>query len=247
MELEGADRNAGFVELGLDSLFLTSIALTLTKKYGAKVTSRQLNEDLSTLNSLAEYFDQQLPAEAASPAPQPAVQQPTMQQPMMQQPMMQQPMMQMPAMPMMQPSQQGGGNNWQWQMAQQMMLMQQQMMMMMTGMAMPQMPQMQPSAPAPSAPAPAPKPAADGGLFVSAEEEKEVKKPFGAVARIEKTQSGQFTSAQQQWLSQFTAAYTAKTAKSKQYTQDHRAHLADPRVVTGFKPHLKELIYQPVS
>lgn len=246
MELEGADRNAGFVELGLDSLFLTSIALTLTKKYGAKVTFRQLNEDLSTLNSLAEYFDQQLPAEAASPAPQPAVQQPTMQQPMMQQPMMQQPMMQMPAMPMMQPSQQGGGNNWQWQMAQQMMLMQQQMMMMMTGMAMPQMPQMQPSAPAPSAPAPAPKPAADGGLFVSAEEEKEVKKPFGAVARIEKTQSGQFTSAQQQWLSQFTAAYTAKTAKSKQYTQDHRAHLADPRVVTGFKPHLKELIYQPV-
>lgn len=46
MELEGADRNAGFVELGLDSLFLTSIALTLTKKYGAKVTFRQLNEDL---------------------------------------------------------------------------------------------------------------------------------------------------------------------------------------------------------
>jgi acyl transferase domain-containing protein len=39
MELEGADRNAGFVELGLDSLFLTSVALTLTKKYGVKVTS----------------------------------------------------------------------------------------------------------------------------------------------------------------------------------------------------------------
>jgi acyl carrier protein len=32
MELEGADRNAGFVELGLDSLFLTSGSVHADKK-----------------------------------------------------------------------------------------------------------------------------------------------------------------------------------------------------------------------
>lgn len=256
MELAGADRNAGFVELGLDSLFLTSVALTLSKKYGVKVTFRQLNEDLSTLNSLADYFDQQLPAEstASTPAPAPAAQQAGMPAPQMnqQQPGLQQPVMQMPMMPAMPMN---GNNNWQWQMAQQMMMMQQQMMMMMTGMAMPQMPAMpSPQAAAapvqqvaaPSQPAAATPSATDSNLFTSAEEEKEVKKPFGAVARIEKSQSGQFNPKQQQWLADLTKAYNQKTNKSKEYTQQHRAHLADPRVVTGFKPHLKELVYQPV-
>jgi glutamate-1-semialdehyde aminotransferase len=102
--------------------------------------------------------------------------------------------------------------------------------------------------PAASAPVtPSPKPATnDNSLFVSAEEEKEVKKPFGAVARIEKTVNGQFTEKQQEWLNKFSAAYIARTKASKAYTQEHRAHLADPRVVTGFRPHLKEIIYQPV-
>lgn len=105
-----------------------------------------------------------------------------------------------------------------------------------------------PSMPAATAPVTSsPKPAAsDNSLFVSAEEEKEVKKPFGAVARIEKTVNGQFTEKQQEWLSKFSAAYIARTKASKAYTQEHRAHLADPRVVTGFRPHLKEMIYQPV-
>lgn len=229
MEIGGADRNAGFVELGLDSLFLTSVALTLSKKYGVKVTFRQLNEELSTLNSLSDYFDQQLPAEAPAAAPPSSVTPPPPQQGM-------------PA-PVMTPP---AGGNWQWQMAQQMMMMQQQMMMLMTGMAMPAPATAGTPAP-PATPAPAAAaPSTDTTLFTSAEEEKEVKKPFGAVARIEKSTSGQFTARQQAWLDKLTADYTARTAKSKQYTQQHRAHLADPRVVTGFKPHLKELIYQPV-
>ena len=254
IELAGADRNAGFVELGLDSLFLTSVALTLSKKYGVKVTFRQLNEDLSSLNSLAEYFEQQLPADKNTPAPSSvAPQAPApVQQMNMQQPAMQQPAMQMPQMPMMPAMQMNGNNNWQWQMAQQMMMMQQQMMMMMTGMAMPQAPAMQqqqpvtPPAPPAAAPAAPSAPAADASVFTSAEEEKEVKKPFGAVARIEKSQTGQFSATQQQWLANLTKTYNQKTIKSKEYTQQHRAHLADPRVVTGFKPHLKEMIYQPV-
>jgi glutamate-1-semialdehyde aminotransferase len=38
----------------------------------------------------------------------------------------------------------------------------------------------------------------------------------------------------------------AKTARSKAYTTQHRSHLADPRVVNGFRPLTKELTYQIV-
>jgi glutamate-1-semialdehyde aminotransferase len=44
----------------------------------------------------------------------------------------------------------------------------------------------------------------------------------------------------------FVKRYTSRTAKSKAFTQEHRRTMADPRVVTGFKPQVKELIYQVV-
>ncbi len=37
--------------------------------------------------------------------------------------------------------------------------------------------------------------------------------------------------------------YTARTKASKEWTQDHRGVMADPRVVTGFRPAVKELVY----
>jgi glutamate-1-semialdehyde aminotransferase len=40
--------------------------------------------------------------------------------------------------------------------------------------------------------------------------------------------------------------YTLRTKESKAYTVRHRPHLADPRVVNGFRPQLKEIIYQIV-
>jgi glutamate-1-semialdehyde aminotransferase len=40
--------------------------------------------------------------------------------------------------------------------------------------------------------------------------------------------------------------YIERTRRSKEYTQQHRDHLADPRVVNGFRPLLKEMIYQIV-
>ncbi len=40
--------------------------------------------------------------------------------------------------------------------------------------------------------------------------------------------------------------YIERTRRSKEYTQEHRSHLADPRVVNGFRPLLKEMIYQIV-
>ena len=74
----------------------------------------------------------------------------------------------------------------------------------------------------------------------------DVKKAFGAIARIHTTRSDNLTERQQARLDAFMRRYIARTQKSKDYTQEHRSHLADPRVVNGFRPLLKEIIYQIV-
>ncbi|RYD70830.1 MAG: aminotransferase class III-fold pyridoxal phosphate-dependent enzyme, partial [Sphingobacteriales bacterium] len=72
-----------------------------------------------------------------------------------------------------------------------------------------------------------------------------IKKPFGAAARIEK-QSAALNDTQAKYLADLTKRYNDKTKASKSYTQEHRPHMADPRVVSGFKPATKELVYSIV-
>ena len=73
----------------------------------------------------------------------------------------------------------------------------------------------------------------------------DVKKAFGAIARIHTTGT-EMTERQHARLDAFMRRYIEKTRKSKAYTVEHRPHLADPRVVNGFRPALKEIIYQIV-
>ena len=68
-------------------------------------------------------------------------------------------------------------------------------------------------------------------------------KPFGAQAKIEREASAALDDKQRRALSAFTANYTAATARSKSFTASHRAAMADPRVVSGFNPLWKELVY----
>ncbi|HKX44511.1 MAG TPA: aminotransferase class III-fold pyridoxal phosphate-dependent enzyme, partial [Burkholderiaceae bacterium] len=73
----------------------------------------------------------------------------------------------------------------------------------------------------------------------------DVKKAFGAIARIH-TQASELTPRQHARLDAFVRRYIERTRKSKDYTVQHRAHLADPRVVNGFRPMTKEITYQIV-
>ena len=68
MDAASLDPGAAFLELGLDSLFLTQAALTLQKTFGVKISFRELLEELSTIDALAAHLDGVLPAEA-TPAP----------------------------------------------------------------------------------------------------------------------------------------------------------------------------------
>ncbi|MDB6068282.1 MAG: Malonyl CoA-acyl carrier protein transacylase [Pedosphaera sp.] len=55
--------SATFPELGFDSLFLTQASQAFHKRFGVKVTFRQLLEQLPTLNDLAAYLDEHSPAD----------------------------------------------------------------------------------------------------------------------------------------------------------------------------------------
>ena len=82
-----------------------------------------------------------------------------------------------------------------------------------------------------------------GAVSSDAKEEAELtKKPFGAIARISKD-ADIFTPSQKAFYEKFVSDYTKQTKASKEHTEEFRDTHADPRVVTGFKPHLKEIVY----
>jgi glutamate-1-semialdehyde aminotransferase/acyl carrier protein len=245
IELHSADPNSSFVELGLDSLLLTQVALNLKKSFNLPISFRQLNEEYGSLNLLVAYLDASLPPDPVQPQPQA---QPLAQPQPQSQP---QPMAYTPqsAAPVYIPS----GNNATviGLISQQIQLLAQQIALLQGGVPAPAptpipMPQ-QPQTPQASA-APGFTPAHNGNGKLklegelTAEELIEHKKPFGATAKIDKNTQN-LTTRQQTFLNNLVGRYTAKTGSSKRYTAEHRDYMADPRVVTGFKPQTKEIVY----
>ncbi|MBL8520446.1 MAG: amino acid adenylation domain-containing protein [Betaproteobacteria bacterium] len=226
-DLSGADENATFIELGLDSLTLTQAAIQLKKTFSVKVTFRQLMESYRNLDALAGFLDASLPPETASQAAAPAALPPAV--------------MPSTGIPI-----QGGGLVQQ-VIQQQMQIMAQQLALLGGGGgagAWAPAPAPVPAA-AQAGPAHEAAPAADAGDAPVKSVAYDVKKAFGAIARIH-TQKSDLTELQKSRLEAFTRRYTMKTRKSKEYTAEHRPHLADPRVVNNFRPQTKEITYQVV-
>jgi amino acid adenylation domain-containing protein len=244
-DLEGVDTSANFIELGLDSLALTQVALQLQKTFALKITFRELMESCSSFERLAAHIDRLLPPDAITvdtPTPQPASVTPMMTTTTS-------PTAGIPPAP--------SGNMVQDVIQQQMLIMQQQLALLAGAGAAPTM------APAPVAvaavaapPAAVPvtpisvsaapiEPAGQDEEAALAHTTYDVKKAFGAIARIHSSQTD-LTARQRVRLDAFMRRYIERTRRSKEYTQEHRPHLADPRVVNGFRPLLKEMIYQVV-
>ncbi|MHA4842610.1 amino acid adenylation domain-containing protein [Flavitalea antarctica] len=62
-DMKDIPATAGFIEAGLDSLLLTQVALTLKKRFPVQVSFRQLNEECNTIEKLAKYYDDRMPAD----------------------------------------------------------------------------------------------------------------------------------------------------------------------------------------
>jgi len=279
LEIAATDADVPFVELGLDSLFLTQFALTVQRKFSVKITFRELQEDYSTMDSLAERIEAlrpdlvAAPAAAATPTPAAtAAPAPVQSVPVAGAPVY------APAAPVYAPAAPvafaagaGVAPVLKTLIDQQLQIMAQQLALLagvpagaMQVAAPPAQVAAQAQVSAPPAPAAAPPapvaaraaaPAAQATPKTTASDELppasepngmakyDVKKAFGAIARIHTTKTEELTPKQKAKLEAFTRRYNARTKSSKQFTQDNRKLVADPRSVTGFKPAVKELVY----
>ena len=242
-DLADADTDANFIELGLDSLMLTQIALQLQKTFALKITFRQLMREGSSLDRLAALLDAQLPAEAAQPA-----------LPVAATPSLSVAPLSVPARTTTLVADAAGGDYMRQVIAQQMQLMAQQLALLAgngalaAAVASP----ITPATATASALLNSAPPKSVPGTEASDEEaalahtKYDVKKAFGAIVRIDNNARFDLSERQRGKLDAFITRYVARTRKSKDYTQAQRRHMADPRVVNGFRPLLKEIVYQIV-
>ena len=243
-EFDDADTDANFVELGLDSLALTQVALQLQKTFALKITFRELMESCSSFERLAMHIDRLLPPDSPSIAATPTTVVPAA-------------TVAASAPPSVIPVASGGLVQ---DVIQQQMLIMQQQLALLAGTGGAGIATVAPIAAAPvaatspaatpsiaqaPAKAVAPEPPPSDEEAALAHTTYDVKKAFGAIARIHST-STELSTRQRARLDVFMRRYIERTRRSKEYTQQHRDHLADPRVVNGFRPLLKEMIYQIV-
>lgn len=267
--IEAKDDATHFTELGLDSLFLTQLSLQLRNKFKVEISFRQLMEELSSLKDIAVFIDSKMPASASSapavssaPAMAASHAAPSAAASTHAQPpaALAQQIASMPQAvftpSMMVPSAPVSGLNGL--LSQQLQVMQQQLALLsgqpLNFAASAQSPHMEHQAvansPAPVAQAPVTNVTATAAVQTSAPSKPAVepadddpsKRVFGAMAKISKV-SDKLGPVQKASIEAFQRAYNAKTKSSKQRTQDARKMMSDPRVVTGFKPVLKEMIY----
>ncbi|SEN94375.1 amino acid adenylation domain-containing protein [Mucilaginibacter gossypiicola] len=244
IEIDTAATGITFIEIGFDSLSLTQIATNLKKIFNVPVTFRKLFEEYNSLELLATYLDNNLPADAFRPQVVPAVN-PAFQH--SQTGTTPQQLLVNPSIPgnngAFAHSTTGQGNN---DIAISLISQQLQLLASQLTLIQGNTPIVQnPAAQTYNSPAPIATPA-KSLLSLAAdftpEEQVELKKPFGATARIEKQVQG-LNDKQQAFLKDLTEKYNAKTKGSKAQTQKDRPYMADPRVVSGFRPLTKEIVY----
>jgi amino acid adenylation domain-containing protein len=228
IEMSDKDNDIGFLELGFDSLVLTQASLALKNKFKVDITFRELMEEYTTTQALATHLHNQLPPEEPQ---RPAV---TEQPASGQAPVAQlQPVQPVSSHISAAQMSDAGASSLEQVIRGQIELMARQLEMLGLPGAV-STPAVAAATPQVSAP-------------VSAETEKEPQPAkiaaHGPAVRIQRKSAEALSDEQQGHLETFIQRYNARLAKSKQGAQEHRACLADPRTVSGFKPVWKEMIY----
>ncbi|SHE84056.1 type I polyketide synthase [Pedobacter caeni] len=220
IEMAGVESDRNFLEIGLDSLLLTQVAISLKREFNLPITFRKLNEEYATIAALVTYLDENTP-----PDPQETV---------VQQASISVPIQAANSFPI---NTAPANDSALGLIAQQLEILSKQVMLMQGSS-----PVLSPVATAPLAQKQAATPAPALDKELSLQEKAEIQKPFGATPKIER-HSSDLNPKQQEFLGELTIRYNQRTAKSKAYAAESRTYMADPRVVSGFKPQTKDLIY----
>ena len=230
LDLEASDDESSFLALGLDSLFLTQLTGRLRKSFDIQLKFRQLLEEYTDIAALSRYLDHELPPD-------------TIQTPLQQSEgeltsnLERNSMKEIVDLQSALSSQQNKStmdDSVENVIRQQLQVMQAQLNILqnnnITDRGQPKQ--------------------LESTLSLSrdkkksaAEKPKTKSQSFGAGTRINKSTSAELTDRQKVFFKEFSRKYIAGTSKSKSHTSKYRSCLADPRVVSGFSPFLKELVY----
>jgi acyl transferase domain-containing protein/glutamate-1-semialdehyde aminotransferase len=237
-ELSGIDAAAldpatGFLELGLDSLFLTQASGAIQKHFGAKVSFRDLLEDCSTLQALATRLVSLMPAESVPTRVSPT----------------------RPSVPMAVPrsaptaaTRTGAvdAESLVQVLGQQIELVAKQLDILRSAGLVGAAPPAQSVVPSQEPHAATSKIAALAPAAKAAPSGDRAPVAFGPYRPPAKGPTGGLTPAQEQHLRAFVDKYVRRTPGSKQLTATNRSHLSDPRSVAGFRQIWKEMVYPVV-
>jgi amino acid adenylation domain-containing protein len=244
VDVASTDGSATFLELGLDSLFLTQLAQALQEKFGVKITFRQLLNDISSLAALAKYVDGQLaPDMFAEPASTPVRSDEVG-----------------PVTTVVAASATAQGSA----LAPAAMgvpgvgdlgLLMRDQLQAMNQLFAKQLETMQARAPEPSASAAAspsivplqPRPSVAAAVAPPESAPAGAARPHGPYKPPQIGVSQDLTGPQTTHLKRLIERVTQRTGKSKSFTQKYRGVLADPRVVSGFRDQWKEMVYPIVT
>ena len=260
-DLNEFDGDTTFFEMGLDSLVLTQTATALKKEMDFEVTFRQLLEDTPTVDSLAEFLDGNLPtekyaatqavaavqspvsapapapiAETASQAVEPVVAPAPTAQPA---PVVNQTQpVQLPAMPQI------AGSTAEAIVQNQLQIMAAQLQLLGGNVAAFNQPvaAAQQVASSTTVPEPVSPPTAKVCNPVAKKADPTDGKKAKRFSTV-KLNDGTLDESQQEALDEIIRANNEKMPNSKAYAQQHRAYMADPRTVSGFRPNMKEMTH----
>jgi amino acid adenylation domain-containing protein len=242
------DAATSFLEMGFDSLFLTQVTQALQSKFGVKIVFRQLLSDQSTLESLTEFISAkssfQFAPEAQPSAPEPVpVPQPSPNAT---------PATPAPraAEPLAIPADSNGNSHSAIEriMRDQLQAMNQLFAKQLESLGNAAAPPARPAAIAQTIDSPAKQSALQpveqqtSAGKAPAQDEREFK-PFGPYKPPQTGLAAELSEKQNKYLKSFIERFSKRTANSKRLTQEYRQHLADPRVVSGFRSQWKEIVY----
>jgi iturin family lipopeptide synthetase A len=240
--LDGIDTSATFFDLGFDSLLLTQASQSFRQKFGVKISFRQLLEDLVSIAAVSAYLDANAPADKTFGAPVAAPKPTAAPKPSLvvatKTPA---PAFASESLAKLEPASGGAMDRI---VKQQLALMARQLELLRAGnngtgsVAMPEL-----NGSTHEARIPAANVDADVPTTKPVAAEPVTPRYFGPFKPIDKSPGGGLTERQQKHLDGLIQAYVAKTPRSKAYTQKHRARLADPRTVSGFRQTWKEMVY----
>lgn len=229
LELDDIDVDANFFELGLNSLFLTQASLQLKKELKANVTFRQLLNECNSFSKLAAFL---INAGITVESQNVDIAHNDISNSINAQSIAP------PDLASMSLDTNTAGLTDLF--SKQMQLINNQMTLLSQALSNPN------TQSTPTIPSPPQQTSPQQSLSQHTIDQENNTVPFGASVRINVKRSNEISATQQIDLDNLVSRYNQKLNKSKAFAQENRNHLADPRVVSGFRSTLKEIIYPVV-